>query len=403
MTKPNDLLKSFSQFILKNDILSDKYQDDYSLSVEERLELLEVYLHADIFYKEISLCIEFYVDGIFENEQFIDGYTFVKFTVKDGNIEIAYEVGALKYIPTEKFIIKDKIVTDYWNKKSKVKQYSDYQIDKINALINHKLLEKENFNIKNWYRADVKFFGFNNDVLIIDEEMTNQLSWLLTGLKQNAKSDNKNFINLSEFENAVEKFPYLDVNNFYLEISYQEKRITITLDESSLSISAWQYLGEYNPTPFEFEYSTSKAPNIEGDETVWYDIKNDIENHPDENLTFDFQDCEDVFFGEKYKWNINDEPSNYFSLIDEDDDEYQDADYYNNVSYKGQIKFEKIEANIHGQVRGLRGNYRFDFTFVGVRNFQPVSGAGWLVRNYKKQLEGQIKVHGENPTLIVLS
>ena len=67
---------------------------------------------------------------------------------------------------------------------------------------------------------------------------------------------------------------------------------------------------------------------------------------------------------------------------------------------RGQFQFGLVSGEIDGELVKTADGDRFEFTWDGMDECDPVSGSGWLEMESKNKLEGKIKIHqGDSSTL----
>lgn len=59
----------------------------------------------------------------------------------------------------------------------------------------------------------------------------------------------------------------------------------------------------------------------------------------------------------------------------------------------GYFQFGLVSGQIDGELTSYQGQERFEFTWDGSDELDPVSGSGWLQLVDKNSLEGRIKLH----------
>lgn len=82
--------------------------------------------------------------------------------------------------------------------------------------------------------------------------------------------------------------------------------------------------------------------------------------------------------------------------------EMWDEDYFNmetqayvqiNPNGMGNFQFGLVTGQIHGDVTDESGHERFEFTWEGSDELDPVSGSGWLRIAGDDSAEGNVKIH----------
>ena len=82
--------------------------------------------------------------------------------------------------------------------------------------------------------------------------------------------------------------------------------------------------------------------------------------------------------------------------------EMWDADYFNmevqayiriGVDGLGDFQFGLVSGGIDGEAVKLGNAERFEFTWEGQDEMDPVSGSGWLMSIGPNRVEGRIKIH----------
>ncbi len=59
----------------------------------------------------------------------------------------------------------------------------------------------------------------------------------------------------------------------------------------------------------------------------------------------------------------------------------------------GYFQFGLVSGQIDGELTSYQGRERFDFTWEGSVELDPVSGSGWLQLEEKNSVQGWIKLH----------
>ena len=89
--------------------------------------------------------------------------------------------------------------------------------------------------------------------------------------------------------------------------------------------------------------------------------------------------------------------------------EMWDEDYFNmeiqayirvESSGMGHFQFGLVSGQIDGELTSYQDRERFDFTWEGFDELDPVSGSGWLQLVDKSLLEGWIKFHLGDSSLL---
>lgn len=394
MIKPIHLLKRMVRLIKENNIRTDHVTQLEYQNFEESLEQLENYLNTDFPNIEaVYLSLDLSYSGIVRNGNKYRGYTLLKATIENGLLTLRLETGREKYVA-------DEITTIYQNLQHRD---SDFFIEEQEDINSGKYERFEDFlevkhsqfiDYNDFYEATILFDGVDA-LYYIDKELINQVKNLFEKIRSKSKCSNSTFLQIQLFLKELDNLPNLPDELYKFELKFREGiYLTVEFSDENFLISEYIYDGDYSTDGFRIKYEPDEIyPKIEGDTNSWLNLKNEMALYP-ELLNVSSEEMYVNNFDFENDWKINN--TDFLNI------EQGEADYYSNAGYKGQMKFQGIEANIHGQVRAFGGQYRFDFTFVGVRNFQPVSGAGWLSHNDDK-LMGQIKVHGENPKSITLS
>ena len=82
--------------------------------------------------------------------------------------------------------------------------------------------------------------------------------------------------------------------------------------------------------------------------------------------------------------------------------EQWDKDYFNlevqayikiNKDNTGQFQFGLVQGEIDGEIIIFNGQKRFEFTFEGIDENDPVNGRGWLIVKSVREIEGKFKFH----------
>jgi hypothetical protein len=82
--------------------------------------------------------------------------------------------------------------------------------------------------------------------------------------------------------------------------------------------------------------------------------------------------------------------------------EMWDADYFNmevqaylqiDSNGIGDFQFGLVSAGLDGEVVKFGSTERFEFTWEGVDEMDPVSGSGWMKMSKPDQVEGRLKIH----------
>ena len=87
-----------------------------------------------------------------------------------------------------------------------------------------------------------------------------------------------------------------------------------------------------------------------------------------------------------------------------------DEDYFNmdvqayiqiNEENLGEFQFGLVSGQLDGEVEKVGNKERFFFTWEGSDEMDPVSGSGWLALKTRNTLEGKIKFHlGDSSMLL---
>lgn len=90
--------------------------------------------------------------------------------------------------------------------------------------------------------------------------------------------------------------------------------------------------------------------------------------------------------------------------------EMWDEDYFNmevqayiyvNENGGGGFRFGLVSCGLHGKVVDYAGQERFEFTFTGSDEFDPISGSGWITLKDKDKIEGEFRFHlGDSSTFL---
>jgi hypothetical protein len=59
----------------------------------------------------------------------------------------------------------------------------------------------------------------------------------------------------------------------------------------------------------------------------------------------------------------------------------------------GSFQFGLVSGQLDGEIEKAAGQERFFFTWDGMDEMEPMSGSGWLVLKTPNTLEGKIKLH----------
>jgi len=72
-----------------------------------------------------------------------------------------------------------------------------------------------------------------------------------------------------------------------------------------------------------------------------------------------------------------------------------------NSNNMGDFQFGLVQGNLDGKVEECPGGPRFEFTWEGVDEMDPVHGSGWLKVRRKVILEGEFRIHlGDRSTFL---
>ena len=92
--------------------------------------------------------------------------------------------------------------------------------------------------------------------------------------------------------------------------------------------------------------------------------------------------------------------------------EMWDADYFNmevqaylriGANGIGSFQFGLVSGGLDGEVVKLGKTERFEFTWEGQDEMDPVSGSGWLKMSTPNRVEGRLKIHlGDGSTFIAV-
>ena len=92
--------------------------------------------------------------------------------------------------------------------------------------------------------------------------------------------------------------------------------------------------------------------------------------------------------------------------------EMWDADYFNMEVQAylrigdngiGSFQFGLVSGGLDGEVVKLGKTERFEFTWEGQDEMDPVSGSGWLKMSTPDRVEGRLKIHlGDGSTFVAV-
>lgn len=394
MTKPIHLLKRIVNFIRENDIRTDHVSRLEYQNFQETLEQLDNYLNTNLpNIENVHLTLDLCYSGVIHQGRKYKGYTLLKATIENGLLMIRMESGMNKYKPDEvvslyHFLHQDGEIFPLHNEE----EHGRLAYKRIEEFLN--VEQNQHIDYNDFYEATITFSG-TESLLYIDDELLIQIKNVLEIYLNKGKGINADFLRVESLLRSLNRLPIVPKEEHYFGMGFNDdKEFSISLDDSTFEISESED-GDFNDDLFQVKYKIeSPYREVEGNINNLNVLLDKMLLQPEAIEVFKFPVITHILevVGD---WKIND-TDNFLNIKE------KEADFYNNAGYNGQMKFQNIEANIDGQTQVFGDEYRFDFTFVGVRDFQPVSGAGWLSRNDDK-LIGQIKIHGDNPKSITLS
>ena len=90
--------------------------------------------------------------------------------------------------------------------------------------------------------------------------------------------------------------------------------------------------------------------------------------------------------------------------------EMWDADYFNmevqaylriGANGIGSFQFGLVSGGLDGEVVKLGKTERFEFTWEGQDEMDPVTGSGWLKMSTPNRVEGRLKIHLEDGSTFI--
>ena len=87
----------------------------------------------------------------------------------------------------------------------------------------------------------------------------------------------------------------------------------------------------------------------------------------------------------------------HITEMEEWDEDYFNMDVQAFIEIKedglGGFQFGLVSGQLDGEVEKTGNKERFFFTWDGMDEMTPMSGSGWLILKTKRTLEGKIKLH----------
>jgi hypothetical protein len=402
-----NIFTTIVDLIIQHNLYSDDISHEAFLKNEGQAEELKKHLDYDIYMlKEATLNLDFLYLGNVINGDKSRGYTLIKISIENALFSMHFEKGQNKFNPNQ-------ILKYNYSWKTKREQQSKSEIN----LITEKILETLNVNkdnkavFKDFCKATV-LFEIPYEIIPVDENIINGLSYLLSShIMPNIEMSNKEYLYLAEFEKVLDKLPVynIDTDDYMLHIKYWDATtVTIRLDSTEgFILDEFFHDGEYRNTPYKIHYPLlgyEESSDADHDEVAWFRTKENIECHPERvDVYFEYPESMIEVANE---WKIG--KNGYLELEDK-------FGVGEKSGYIGKMKVDGIEAKVEGRLDKINSRYRFDFTFVGVRDFKPISGAGSFLRSREAKYEYepfkeiqseeyrlQLKVHGEESSIFIV-